>query len=79
MRPLITVKNISKDFVLGEVTIQALKNISFDIEDGELVVILGPSGSGKSTLINILGGIDTVSAARSIIGIQRCTYQIQEN
>lgn len=62
MRPLITVKNISKDFVLGEVTIQALKNISFDIEDGELVVILGPSGSGKSTLLNILGGIDTVSA-----------------
>lgn len=62
MKPLITAKNISKDFVLGEVTIQALKNISFCIEDEELVVILGPSGSGKSTLLNILGGIDAVSA-----------------
>lgn len=61
MGSLITVKEISKNFVLGEITIQALKRTSFQIENGELVVILGPSGSGKSTLLNILGGIDTVS------------------
>jgi len=62
MIPLITAKNISKNFMLGEITIPALKDLSFHIEQGELVVVLGPSGSGKSTFLNILGGIDSVSS-----------------
>lgn len=62
MKPLMTAKNISKNFTLGEITIQALKDISFQIEKGELVVVLGPSGSGKSTFLNILGGIDSTSS-----------------
>lgn len=62
MKPLITAKNISKSFILGEITVQALKEISFQIENGELVVVLGPSGSGKSTFLNILGGIDSAGS-----------------
>ena len=46
----IEVKNISKSYTMGEVTIKAIDNISFDIEKGELVVILGPSGAGKTTV-----------------------------
>lgn len=58
---LMTVKDIHKTFYLGEVSVYALKGLSFTIYEGEMVVILGPSGSGKSTLLNIIGGIDTVS------------------
>ncbi|NLC76697.1 MAG: ABC transporter ATP-binding protein [Clostridia bacterium] len=43
---------------MGEVTVKALKEASFRLEEGELVVVLGPSGSGKSTLLNIIGGMD---------------------
>lgn len=54
-------KNISKVFRVGEIEVQALRDVSFEVEEGELIVILGPSGSGKSTLLNIIGGIETVS------------------
>lgn len=61
MKRLIKASGISKIFSLGEVRVQALKEVSFEVYEGELIVILGPSGSGKSTLLNILGGIETVS------------------
>ncbi|MGE3511637.1 MAG: ABC transporter ATP-binding protein [Vicinamibacterales bacterium] len=47
---------------MGEVTVQALRGVDFDLYPGELVVLLGPSGSGKSTLLNILGGLDVPTA-----------------
>jgi putative ABC transport system ATP-binding protein len=49
---------VSKIYTMGEVTVQALKQVDLDLYQGELVVLLGPSGSGKSTLVNILGGLD---------------------
>ena len=47
-------KNVSKQYKMGEVTINALMNTTFEIEKGELVVIVGPSGAGKTTALNIL-------------------------
>ncbi len=61
---MIEVKNISKTYSSGETAFQALKAVSFDIEDGEFVAIMGPSGSGKSTLMHILGALDTPSGGR---------------
>lgn len=61
MERFIRVTDICKDYSLGEVTVQALKHVSFEIYKQELIVILGPSGSGKSTLLNILGGIETAT------------------
>lgn len=55
---LITTEGVSKVYQMGEVEVKALKDINLNINDGELIVILGPSGSGKSTLLNILGGMD---------------------
>lgn len=54
-------ENVGKTYEMGEVKIQALRNASFSVEKGELVVIVGPSGAGKTTLLNILGGMDTLT------------------
>jgi putative ABC transport system ATP-binding protein len=64
MDPIIRAENLAKDYQMGEVTVHALVDASFEINEGEFVVILGPSGSGKSTLLNILGGMDTPSSGK---------------
>ena len=54
-------RNVKKVYEMGEVSIQALHDVSFDIEKGEICVIVGASGAGKTTLLNILGGMDSLS------------------
>ena len=63
----VEVKNTYKRYKMGETTITANEDLSFSIEEGELVVILGPSGAGKSTILNILGGMDSPDEGQTII------------
>ena len=56
---LIKVKNLKKQFQIGSETVNAIKDISFDVKAGEFISIMGPSGSGKTTLMNIIGCLDT--------------------
>ena len=57
-QPILQAENIIKQYQMGEVTVNALRGVSFTLYANEFVVILGPSGSGKSTILNIVGGID---------------------
>ena len=60
-------QNVGKSYQMGEVEINALHDASFQIEKGELAVIVGPSGAGKTTLLNILGGMDTLTRGKVLL------------
>ena len=66
-------KNVTKQYKMGEVTINALNNTNFEIEKGELVVIVGPSGAGKTTTLNILGGMDTATSGKVLVDNKEIT------
>lgn len=63
-------ENVNKIYKMGEVEIRALDNVSFTIEKGEFVVVVGNSGAGKTTILNILGGMDTPSSGRITVDDQ---------
>lgn len=63
----IELKNVSKEYQMGEVKITALEDVSFSIEKGQLVVILGPSGAGKTTILNLLGGMDYATSGDILV------------
>ena len=64
---IIEFKNVSKRYKVGNQEIEAVKHVSFNIESGEFVVVLGASGAGKSTILNLLGGMDTVSEGQILV------------
>lgn len=67
MKPLISIRSISKSFTKGKTTITPLNDLSLDVAEGEFISLMGPSGSGKTTLLNLIAGIDTPSTGEIII------------
>lgn len=67
MNAIIELKDIRRNFIVGEETVHALRGISFTINEGEFVTIMGSSGSGKSTLLNLLGCLDTPTSGEYLL------------
>lgn len=67
MKEFVKLQDITKIYKMGEVEIRAADNISFAIDKGEFVVIVGPSGAGKTTVLNILGGMDTATGGKLFV------------
>ena len=77
MGALITLKDVGKIYYTGDIVYEALHDVNVQIDEGELVVILGPSGSGKSTLLNILSGIDKPTSG-TVIFLNKLLNQLPE-
>lgn len=79
MSNFIELRNVTKEYKMGEVIIKAVDNIEFSINEGEFVVVVGPSGAGKTTVLNILGGMDTATSGNVFInGVDIAKYNEKE-
>lgn len=67
MSAFVEFKNVSKIYHMGEVDIEALKDVNFTIEKGEFCVVVGASGAGKTTILNILGGMDSLTSGQVLL------------
>jgi len=67
MNDFIELKNVKKTYQMGEVIIKAVDDVSFSIEEGEFVVVIGASGAGKTTILNLLGGMDQVTSGTILV------------
>ena len=66
-KKILEIQDIKRDFIMGTETLHALKGISFDVNEGEFVTIMGSSGSGKTTLLNILGCLDKPTSGNYLL------------
>ena len=67
MAGYVSLQDVTKTHQMGEITIKAADGISFDVEKGEFVIVVGPSGAGKTTVLNILGGMDTATSGKVLV------------
>ena len=79
MAAYIELRDVKKTYTMGEVRIEALSGVNFNVEKGEFVVVVGPSGAGKSTVLNLLGGMDTPTSGQMLVdGKQISTFNTRE-
>ena len=74
----ISLEHVVKRYKMGEVTITAVDDITFDIEKGEFVIIVGPSGAGKTTVLNILGGMDACDEGTILVDGKEITMTVKK-
>lgn len=72
---MLVLKHVSKRYDLGQASVEVLKNLDFQVKEGDVIVIRGPSGSGKSTLLNLLGLLDSPSSGEILLDDQVISYK----
>ena len=78
METVISIKNLVKNYYVGNQTVRALRGVDIDINRGEYVAIMGPSGSGKSTLMNILGALDTPTSGDYLLNGTNVSHLVDD-